>query len=100
ELRKGDARITQPPQGIECDKTTGMPADSNMAQLSGSFRPRQNERWRLLWAVANHEPVAVNADCRPGAAYHDNAILDDGVIRVVGPHRAPQLCFRLRRTTQ
>jgi hypothetical protein len=63
-----------------------MSADDDMPKVSGGFRPCQKERRRLLGPVANDEPVAVNPDRRPGAAYRDHAILNNGVIRIVGVH--------------
>ena len=60
-----------------------MPADDDMPELPRGLRPRQNERLRLLRAVSNHKPVAVDADCRAGAAHHDHAILDNSVIGVI-----------------
>jgi hypothetical protein len=64
-----------------------MPGDNDMPQLSGSFCPTQNKRLRLLRAIANNQPIAVDADCRANAAYRNHAVPDHGVIRVIGVHR-------------
>jgi hypothetical protein len=45
-----------------------------------------------LRAVANDQLIAIDPDCRTGAAHRDHAILDDGVIRVVGVHARALVC--------
>ena len=80
ELGKSHARIAQPAQRVEGNEATGVPADDDVPQLSRGFRSGQAEGLCLLRAIANDEPIAVNADCRAGAAHHHHAVLKGGVI--------------------
>ena len=71
-----------------------MSADDDMVKLSGDLGSGKNKGRRLLRAVANDQLIAIDADRWAGAAHHDHAILDDGVVRIIGVH-ASALAFRI-----
>jgi hypothetical protein len=87
ELGKSDACIAQPSQGIEGYETACVPGDNNMPQPSGGFCSRQKQWLRLLRAVANDEPIAIDANCRAGAADHDHTVPGSLVVCIIGVHR-------------
>src|ERR1700722_7709990 len=69
-----------------------MPADDDMMKPAGGLGPGKNEGGRLLGAVANDQLIAIDADRWAGAAHRDHAILDDGVVRVIGVHARALIC--------
>jgi hypothetical protein len=63
-----------------------MPADDDVVKPAGGLGSGKNEGRRLLRAVTNDQLIAIDADRWAGAAHHDHAVLDDGVVRVIRMH--------------